>query len=128
MPTYAYHGFTPLLGRASYAPPQALDAQGVRNRAIAQLIGKQNIYFGGIGQVSGTVKEKGTPDHALHRRVLLIEEQTRTVIGEAWSNAATGAYSFGNIAMDRTYTVISYDYTGTYRAVIADNQIPELMV
>jgi hypothetical protein len=128
MPTYAYHGFTPLLGRASYAPPQALDAQGVRNRAIAQLIGKQNIYFGGIGQVSGSVKEKGTPDAPLHRKVWLIVQNSGMVIRETWSNATTGAYEFRDIRQGVPYTVIAFDYTGTYRAVIADNQTEELIV
>ena len=43
------------------------------------------------------------------------------------SDAITGAYSFDYVDMTRKYTVISYDHTGIYRAVIADNQTPELI-
>lgn len=84
-----------------------------------------DIHFGGKGQIIGTVKN--TPATPVQRRVVLIEEGTRTLIREVWSNAATGAYLFDRVALDRTYTVLGYDYTGTFRAVIADRVAPELM-
>jgi hypothetical protein len=112
-------------GRINTAPPQALDGLGVRNKALVPILGKHDIYFGGVGQVVGTVKN--TPATPVRRRVLLIEEATRAVIRETWSEAATGAYSFGRVAMNATYTVVSYDHTQAFRAVVADRVVPELM-
>jgi len=113
-------------GRINTAPMQALDGLGVRNKALVPILGKHDIYFGGVGQVVGTVKN--TPATPVHRRVLLIEEATRAVIRETWSEAATGAYTFGRIAMNTTYTVVSYDHTQAFRAVVADRVVPELML
>ena len=114
-----YRGFASLLGRASFAPPEALDSQGVRNRAILPTMGKRDLYFGGVGTVAGTVKN--TPATPAMRRVLLLEEATRTVIAQTWSDPITGVYTFSQVRTDCKYTVISYDHTGQYRAVIADN-------
>jgi hypothetical protein len=74
--------------------------------------------------LTGTVAERGTPNAPLRRRVNLIEQITGRVIRETWSDAATGAYSFPNIMGGRKYTVVSYDHTGFYRAVIADSLEP----
>ena len=49
------------------------------------------------------------------------------LIREVWSDATTGAYSFPWINETWRYTVITYDYEHNYRAVIADNILPELM-
>lgn len=107
------------------APPQALDSLGVRGTSRAQLSGKRDMYFGGTGQITGTVKEKTLPANVpLHRRVCLVEEKTRLLVAETWSDATTGNYTFDCIDMERTYTVMAYDHTGLYRAVIADNIIP----
>lgn len=116
------NGFASAIGLARFAPSEALDALGVHKKAIGSILGQRDIYFGGTGTITGTVKEKASPDNTpLHRRVLLIEQATRTVIRETWSDAITGAYTFNNVAMQATYTVLAYDYTGLYRAVIADN-------
>jgi len=76
--------------------------------------------------VVGTVKN--TPATPVRRRVLLIEEATRAVIRETWSEAATGAYFFGRVAMNTTFTVVSYDHTQAFRAVVADRVVPEVML
>lgn len=87
-----------------------------------------DVIFGGNGVINGTVKERSLPENApLARRVRLIEQRSGYVVAEAWSNATTGAYSFANIDRSRKYTVVSYDHTGFYRAVIADNLTPDLM-
>ncbi|MCW2311436.1 hypothetical protein [Rhodoferax antarcticus] len=112
-------------GRINTAPMQALDGLGVRNIAIVPILGKHDIYFGGVGQVAGTVKN--TPATPVRRRVLLIEDSTRAVIRETWSEAATGVYAFERIAMNTTYTVVGYDHTQAFRAVVADRVVPELM-
>lgn len=87
-----------------------------------------DVYFGGNGIIVGTVKEKSTPSNIpLYRRVRLVEQRSGYVVAETWSNATTGAYTFANIDRSRKYTVVSYDHTGFYRAVIADNLTPDLM-
>lgn len=119
------HGLSAPVSRRVLAPPQV--AAGKPGGRTFPLRSKSDIYFGGTGRIQGTVKEKGTPDHALSRRVFLHDEKTKLLVADQWSNASTGAYSFEQVSMMRTYTVISYDYAGTYRAVVADNQIPEAM-
>ena len=109
------------------APPEAMDDLGVHTKSRSQLLGMRDIYFGGPGQITGTVKEKGAPNMPLRRRVCLIEEASRTLTRETWSDATTGSYVFRNLDLQRRYTVLSYDHSGVYRAVVADGQIPELM-
>ncbi len=87
---------------------------------------RRNIYFGGNGQVSGTVKEKGQPDQPLVRQVLLYSENTHQLVAEAWSDAA-GYYRFERLDPSQRYTVVASDYKQMYRAVIADNLRPEAM-
>lgn len=89
---------------------------------------RNDMIFGGRGVINGTVKEKSTPANLpLFRKVRLIDERSGYVVAETWSDATTGNYSFANIDRSRTYTVVSYDHTGLYRAVIADRLTPELM-
>ena len=75
----------------------------------------------GIGRVRGTVKEKGTPDAPVFRKVRLVRERDGLVIREQWSNRVTGAYDFQYVDELQTWTVISYDYLNNFRAVVADN-------
>jgi hypothetical protein len=89
---------------------------------------KRDLLFGGPGLISGTVKEKNLPANTpLQRQVLLFDEYTQVYIAGTWSDPVTGNYRFPYVALDKTYTVIAYDYTNTYRAVIANGQVPELM-
>ena len=74
----------------------------------------------GIGRVRNTVKEKGAPDTPVRRRVRLVRERDGLVVREQWSNPATGAYDFQFVDELQTYTVLSYDHTLNFRAVIAD--------
>lgn len=101
------------------AQPTARKAGGVRVR--------RDVHWTGDGLITGTVKQKATPSNiALRRRVLLLDETTNMIMRETWSDAATGDYSFDYIDRSRRYTVVSYDYTQNYRAVIADNLVPEV--
>lgn len=87
----------------------------------------RDVYYGGPGVITGTVEEKGTPANTpLRRRVVLIEERSRTAIRETWSDADTGAYTFRHIATGMKYTVLTYDHAGNYRAVAADGLTPEV--
>lgn len=83
---------------------------------------RRDYQFGGNGRIEGTVKEKGTPDQPLQRRVQLYDETSKVMTREVWSDPSSGAYLFENIDPKLTYTIISYDYTGMYRAVIANGQ------
>ena len=78
-------------------------------------------------RIAGTVKEDGSPDVPVKRRVRLHREQDGFLIREVWSHPVTGAYSFDYIDATQRYTVITYDYEHDYRAVIADNITPEAM-
>lgn len=113
-----------LLGRQNNEVPNALLSRtGVYDRAA--VLGTNNIYHGGSGRVAGTVKYK--PNSPVHRKVRLVDEKTGVLVREMWSTPITGAYSFDYVDETRKYTVLSYDYTGAYRAVIADNLAPELI-
>ena len=80
------------------------------------------------GQVYGTVKIDGTPtDAPVRRRVRLYREIDGLLVQQQWSNPATGAYSFQYLETDHLYTVISDDYTASFRAVVADKIVPEAM-
>lgn len=88
---------------------------------------KQRQDFCGNGRIVGTTKEKGTPNVPLRRRVFCLDAETATCVADTWSDATTGAYVFNDLDMNRKYTVFSYDHTGAYRGVIADNLTPEAM-
>lgn len=75
----------------------------------------------GVGKVAGTVKVKqGAINKPIRRRVRLVRESDGMVVRETWSDAVTGAYSFEGLNTSYQYTVVSYDYTRDFRAVIAD--------
>lgn len=79
---------------------------------------------GGAYRVVGTTKEVALPTNTpLSRRVRLHNERDGRLVREVWSDAQ-GNYIFDEIKGDRQYSVIAYDHTGTYRAVIADNITP----
>lgn len=80
--------------------------------------------FSGVGRIAGTVKEKGTPNAPVYRRVRLLHERTGLLVDEVWSDAVSGAYSFDYVQQEETYTVISYDHTLNFSAVAADRILP----
>ena len=87
-----------------------------------------DLQDGGLGRIIGTVKEKSLPVNTpLERRVVLVHQKDNRIIRETWSDPTTGAYEFRDIKLGERYAVISYDYAGTYRAVIADNLQAEPM-
>lgn len=81
----------------------------------------------GRGRVTGTIKDTGTPNTPVHRKVRLIRERDNLLMREVWSHPVTGAYSFDYVDELQKFTVLSYDHTGAFRAVVADGQIPELI-
>ena len=85
----------------------------------------QHMLYARLFGLSGTVKYKNTPTNTpVHRKVWLLREPGMRPIATTWSDATTGAYEFRYIAGGYKYTVVSFDYTQNYRAVIADNLPP----
>lgn len=99
--------------------------QSVQTKLRTSLAKVHDVNYGGLFGLSGTVKYKNTPTNTpVHRKVWLFREPDMRAIATTWSDATTGAYEFCYIAGDCKYTVVSFDYTQNYRAVIADNLSP----
>jgi hypothetical protein len=124
--TGSYRGMYAPVGKLNLAPPQQLDRTGLKGRALSAGLGAHNYYFTGPGQILGTIKN--SPSTPVQRKVLLMDESSHLIVRSTWSHATTGAYAFTNIPLNRRYTVLSYDHTETYRAVIADRVLAELPV
>ena len=91
----------------------------------------RDIHFGGHGVIAGTVKEKATQNQAMNqalvRRVQLISTHTNLLVAETWSSP-DGSYRFERIDTRQRYAVVSFDHERHYRAVIADDLSPAVMV
>lgn len=83
--------------------------------------------LGGNGRIHGDVKKVGSPDAPVWRRVRLFTRREGILVREQWSDAVTGAYSFEYINPSLEYTIVAYDHTGVYQAVISDNPTIDLM-
>jgi len=81
--------------------------------------------FKGRGRITGTVKN--TPNTPVFRLVRLYREPGGMLVKSVWSDPTTGEYIFDGIPTQFRYTVLGYDYTETYRAVVADRVIPDLI-
>jgi len=128
---YTFNGFTEFSSIGVVAGPEVRRAIGTAlpesSATVLRKFATVDLEDGGVGRIVGTVKEKGTPSNLpLARKVRLINEFSGRLIRETWSNAA-GDYVFNNVAIGPRYTVVTYDYTNTYRAVIADNLQAEPM-
>ena len=83
-------------------------------------------YDAGALRIVGTTKNTGTPELPVRRRVRLHEQAPGRPVADTWSDAATGAYAFNNLAAG-TYYVTAFDHTGIYNGVIATSVIPTPM-
>ncbi len=85
----------------------------------------RDMQYAGTGTITGTVHVKGTPSNVpVARKVRLIRDVDAVCIREVWSDAVTGVYAFTEIDSTVSYTVLSYDYTESFRAVVADRVLP----
>lgn len=125
----ANYDATPLRTDDQAAPSMlGEDVAGFTQAFSAATPPQLDIYDAGRGRITGTVKERAYPaDIPVKRRVALLSMPGSRAIRETWSDSVTGEYEFAEIAMDRTYTVVSYDHTGTYMGEVADNVQPTLM-
>lgn len=113
---------------ASFFESASATGAAFSTREAASLQLARDVEHGGLGTIYGTVKEKNTPANTpLRRKVRLMDERSGLVIRETWSDAATGAYEFRGIKQGMPYTVLAYDHAHNYRAVIADNLLPEVL-
>ncbi len=85
----------------------------------------RDMQHGGDGTITGTVKVAGTPNNIpVSRKVRLIRDVDALCIRETWSDPVSGVYTFAEIDRTVSYTVLSYDYTENFRAVVADRVTP----
>jgi hypothetical protein len=82
--------------------------------------------YSGIYMVYGTVKNTGTPNFPVFRRLRLHDSHSGNLVQETWSDAITGDYNFRYLA-DRSYYVVSFDHTGQYNGVIATD-VPRILM
>lgn len=136
LPTYDFgrptvstaYAARPLKTPAPSVPSLSVFEPGPTTLNTTAMLPVLDIHDGGKGRIVGTVKEKNLPDNTpLRRRVVLLNYNDQRKVRETWSDAATGAYAFNEIDLNRKYTVIAFDHTEAYRAVIADNLTPEVM-
>ena len=79
----------------------------------------------GRGRIYGTVKT--TPNTPVYRKVWLIRERDGLLMREQWSDPVTGVYDFKFVDELQKFTVLSYDQSGAFGAVVADGVVPVLM-
>lgn len=107
----------------TFPPPLGLSNPVALPRLLLTGIDVQD---GGNYKVTGTTKVVGPPQTPIRVKVWLCDRLSGRVVREAWSDAATGAYSFERVRVGPFY-VVSFDHTGTFNAVIADRPVPEVM-
>jgi hypothetical protein len=126
-----------VVAATAYLNPQVLVAGAIYSGAMGLdavppvLRGRNDYLTGvrgeGIGRISGTVKDKGTPNIPTFARVRLVRERDFLPMRETWSDPTTGAYQFDYVDEMQKYTVIAFDHTHNERAVIADNLTPDII-
>lgn len=110
-----------LASHSVYAPPTT------NFQTLNDVSNILDLQYGGAGRITGTVKVDSSPDIPVYRRVWLMNQRDAVVIRETWSDETTGEYEFTNIDETQEYSVISFDHTNNFRAVIADRVTPEPM-
>lgn len=106
--------------------PTDVVTQPVAPLLYSPLLNLGDKVYGGRGKIVGTVKRAEVPANVpLGRKVRLFRDRDAVCVREAWSDPVTGAYSFVDIDPVERYSVVAYDYQGVFRAVIADNLLPD---
>ena len=90
--------------------------------------------FGGLHKISGTVEN---PDGFVQRRIHCFGELgknpgNKKLVSLIWldtvqTDSVTGAFEFPYLGAEHTFTLLSFDHTGTYDPVIKAGLIPEPM-
>lgn len=77
--------------------------------------------FSGPGVISGILELDAVP---ARRRVCIHLESDGVRMRDGYSSAIDGTFSFDLLPADRPYTVIAYDDSGTYAALIWNGVLP----
>lgn len=88
--------------------------------------GDIDVVHGGNFSVSGTTKILASPTTPTSVKVCLHDQLSGLLVRSQWSKSNTGQYSFTNIR-NGTFYVVAFDHLKNYRAVIADQLVPEAM-
>ena len=113
------------------AAPLPTYAPGRRNvsvrhdRNLDLTPGRFDMRFSGMFLVQGTTAVAGQPDVPVSRLTLLFDKTTKLPVRTKMSNA-DGTYRFDCVRYG-PWSVIAFDHTGEYNAVIADNIYGEPM-
>lgn len=84
------------------------------------------LLHSGTYMIYGTIKNTGTPNFPVYRKLNLHETRTGQLVNSLFSDSITGEYAFKYIA-HKSYYIVSFDHTGQYNGVIATNIFPTLM-
>lgn len=124
--------YTARLTKLIYLPNRILPEVGLQNGSGVQSQKEyifNDVYYGGSGIISGTTKIKNTLSNIpVMKRVVLIDERSKLVIAERWSDSTTGYFEFKGFRTDILYTLLSYDHTGAFNAVVAVSVVPTLII
>lgn len=119
--------------KSGFAPPNGgMDKIGTTEKesvtSVIQYYPGVPLDVANLGKIVGTVKEKGTPNVPVRRRVRAYRDIDGFLFGETASDPVTGAYKIDRLPMGERFTVISHDYNHNYNAVNSDNLLPEPML
>ena len=101
---------------AQASPPPV---SGNRGAMIAP-IAASDMEDGGPYHIEDIVAIDSNPDIPVSRKVRLFDRATGRLVRETWSDPTTGRYRFDRIRLG-PWTIVAYDHTDFYNAVIADN-------
>ena len=97
-----------------------------------RLLTARNVEFAGSGTTSatgtiyGSTAIKGTPNAPVRAKVSLLRARDLLLVQQTWSDPTTGAYAFHGLDPTVTYTTLAEYPTGDYRAVVADQLVPDI--
>lgn len=111
----------PVPSQVDYAALRSLDRSRLRYDFVSPMRGA------GIGRISGTTKDKASPNIPVSERVMLFRQSDCQPVRAGVSEPGTGAFSFDYIDETEKYFVVAFDHNLTFRAVIADNLTPDLV-
>lgn len=116
-----------------WPPPQPAPSQAdmgkLRSVDLAKLRRRfaETVRGRAVGRISGTTKDKASTNIPVAERVVLFRQCDCAPIREAVSTPGTGAFSFDWIDETEIYFVVAFDHDNTFRAVIADGLVPDLI-
>lgn len=130
--------FTVAVARLGAAPAQAVALARSCGAALGRpvvggVVPRNNVRLAtfqptagamGAGVISGSTRTSN-PDAPLSRAVRLYNESTGALVQQVQSSAG-GVYAFTGLDPALKYFVVAFDLPGGYRAVVADDQTPEV--